>query len=96
MILQPQQWRQFFLVEFSHALAHVMSQDEGEECPLLVVEFGIDVNGGIRCSDFAGDCRQGLGDVSENVEQIAFVGVDDALHFGQLVVAEAFGGERFE
>ena len=73
-----------------------MSQDEVEEGLLLVVEFGVDVNAGVRCSDFAGDGGEGVGDVSEDVEEIAFVGVDDPLHFGELIVAEAFGGEGFQ
>ena len=96
MILQPQQGRQFLLVEFFHALADVMSQDEGEECPLLVVECGFDVNCGVCSSHLAGDGGECVGDVSEDVEQVAFVGVDDALHFGELFLAETFGGESFK
>ena len=96
VILQPQQWREFLLVEFFHALAHVMSQDKVEERSLLVVEFGMDVNAGVCCSDFASDSGERVGHVGQYVEEVAFVGVDDALHFGELIVAEAFGGEGFE
>ena len=96
MVLQPQQWSEFLLVEFLHSFADVMSQHEVEESSLLFVELGIDVYPGIRCSSFASDRGEGVGDVGEDVEEVAFVGVDDALHFGQLIVAEAFGGECFE
>ena len=73
-----------------------MSQDEVKEGLLPVVEFGMNVNACVCGSDFAGDRREGVGDVGEDVEEVAFVGVDDALHFRELIVAEAFGGEGFE
>ena len=96
MILQPQKWRQFSLVEFFHPLADIMRQDKSKERALLGVEFGIDMNPCVRCSDFAGHRRQGVGDVGEDVEEVAFVGVDDALHFDQLIMAETFSGEGFK
>lgn len=53
MVLQPQQGREFLLVQFFHALGNVVSQDEVEEGLLLVVEFGIDVNPGVCCANLA-------------------------------------------
>ena len=40
----------------------------------------------------AGQRRQGVGHVGQHVEQVALLGVDDLLHLGQLVAAEALLG----
>ncbi len=45
---------------------------------------------------FAGKRGQGVGDVGQNVEQIALFGVDDFLHLRHLIVAETFLGQAFQ
>ena len=43
----------------------------------------------------AGKSGEGIGDMGEHVEEVAFFGVDNLLHFGELVVAEALIGKAF-
>ena len=44
----------------------------------------------------AGERRQGVGHVGQHVEEVALLGVDDLLHLGQLVAAEALLGEALQ
>ena len=44
----------------------------------------------------AGERRQRVGDVGEHVEQIALLGVDDLLHLGHLLRAEALFGQALQ
>src|ERR1039458_288571 len=49
-----------------------------------------------RVAFLAGERRQGIGYVRQNVEQVAVLGVDDLLHLGHLWAAEAFLRQPFE
>jgi hypothetical protein len=44
----------------------------------------------------ASQVRTDVGNVGEHVEKVALFGVDDALHFGQLVVPKALFGETLQ
>ena len=59
-------------------------------------EFLVGERGGAACPILAGFGRDGLGDVGEDVEEVAVFGVDDLLHFDHLVASEALAGEAFE
>lgn len=59
-----------------------MLKDEVEEGPLFLAEMGADVYFGFGCTDFPGYGRESVGNVGQDVEEIAFFGVDDPLHFG--------------
>ena len=56
----------------------------------------MDVDLGSFGAFFAGERRQRVGYVGEHVEQVAFFGVDDLLHLGQLFGAESFFGEAVQ
>ena len=94
--LRCKQRRELFLVEFFDADLHVVRQHEVEEDLLLAVEVRADVDLGLGGPLLAGERRQRIGDVGQHVEQVAFLGVDDLLHLGQLVAAEALLGQALQ
>ena len=96
VVFEQEQRRELFLVEFLDTDGNVMLEDEIEEALLLGVETGRDVNLRIRSSDFSGDSRQGVGNMGQHIEEVALLGVDDFLHLGELVVAEAFFGKSLQ
>src|SRR3546814_3836308 len=73
-----------------------MLQDEFQEHPLLGIERGLNLHRRASGTRFPCHRRLGIRDVREHVEQIAVLGVDDRLHFGQLLVTETLFGERSE
>ena len=80
----------------SHADAYVVRQHEVEEDLLLAVEVGADDHLGLCSALLAGERREGVGDMGQHVEEVALLGVDDLLHLGQLLAAEAFLGEPLQ
>ena len=51
---------------------------------------------GARGALLAGLGRERVGDVREHVEEVALLGVDDLLHLGELLAAEALLGEALQ
>ena len=51
---------------------------------------------GARGALLAGLGRERVGDVGEHVEEVALLGVDDLLHLGELLAAEALLGEPLQ
>ena len=96
VILEAQERGQLGLVELFHPYVDVVRQDEIEEDLLLAVEVRGDLHLGLARTLFPTEGWQGVGDVGENVEEIAFLGVDDLLHLGQLVGTEAFFSEPMQ
>ena len=47
-------------------------------------------------SFLAGESGKRVGDVSQHVEEIALLGVDDLLHLGQLLAAKSFLGKTLQ
>ena len=96
VVFEFEEWREFFGVEFFDTQFDVLGEDEIEEDLLFgaegLVNFGFGQFGTLTASDGRGF----EGDVGENIEEVAFFGVDDLLHLGELVVAEAFFGEAGE
>jgi len=78
------------------AFFDVLGEDKGEERLLFGGEFLVDEGGGVAGAVFAGFGRDGVGDVGEDVEEIAVFGVDDLLHFEHLIAGETPAGEAFE
>ena len=73
-----------------------MRQHEVEERLLLAVEVGADADLGLGGPLLAGERRQGIGHMGQHVEQVALLGVDDLLHLGQLLAAEALLGKPLQ
>jgi hypothetical protein len=72
------------------------SEHEVEEGLLLARELGVDGDLGAGGALLAGLGRERVGHVSEHVEEVALLGVDDPLHLGELLGAEALLGEALE
>ena len=73
-----------------------MSQHEVEKRLLLRIELGMNEHSRTGCSFFMGHGGQRVCDVSQHVEQVALVGVDDPLYFGQLIMAKTLGFHGFQ
>jgi hypothetical protein len=63
VVFEPEQRGELFLIEFFHTHRDVMLEHEIEEHLLLGAEPGIDVNLCICGPDFAGERRQGVGNM---------------------------------
>ena len=96
VVFEPEQRRELFLIEFLDTNAHVMGQHEVEKDLLLAVKTGADYHLSLRGTVLAGERWQGVGDVRQHVEQVAFLGVDDALHLCQLVFAKSLFGKSLQ
>lgn len=90
VVAEAEQGRELLDVEFLDANRHIVLQHEVEERLLVVAESRADMHprGGRPC--LAGQGRHGEGHIGQHVEQVAGLGIDDPLHLGQLLVAEAF------
>jgi len=89
-ILEAKQRREFFLIQFVHANTYVVGQDEFQEGLLLAVEAFTDGHSCPSSALFSCERRERIGDVREHVEEVALLGVDNFLHFRELVVPETF------
>lgn len=90
VVFEAQEGGEFLLVEFFDAHGDVVGEDKVEEYLLLGAEPGVDIDAGMGGADFAGLRGHGVGDVGQNVKEVAVLGIDDFLHLSQLVFAEAF------
>lgn len=70
-----------------------MAQYELQEGLLLAGVVGGDCGLSPRGALLARERRFGIRDVGEDVEEVALFGIDDPLHFGELLVAEALFGQ---
>lgn len=57
VVLEPQQWRELFLVEFFHTHGNVVLEDKIEKDLLPGVELRVDMHFRIGGPDFTGDGR---------------------------------------
>ena len=96
VVLEPQQWRQLLLIELLHTHTHVVRKYEVEEGLLLVVEVCADLGLRLSCPILARERRNRIGHVGEYVEQVAVFGIDDLLHFGQLLMAKSTLGKPLQ
>ncbi len=96
VVFEFEEWGEFVSGEFVDSDFYVLGEDEVDEDLLFVVEVDGDAGLGAGGAFLSGEGGKGVGDVGEDVEEIGFFGVDDLLHFRELVVAEAFFGEAFE
>jgi hypothetical protein len=95
VVFQAQQRRQLFLVEFFYADGNVVLESTKSRktcCWLLKIVLICTAIG--RAARSSRVTRfQRISDMGEHVEQVAVFRVDNLLHLGELVVAEAFLGQ---
>ncbi len=93
MVSQPQQRPQLVRVELLDAHRDIVLEHKIEKDLLLGAELRVDVHPRMGGADFPRDGRPRIGDVREHVEEIARLGVNDALHLGELLQAKAMVGQ---
>jgi len=90
VVADQQQGPQFLPAQLLNARMDVMGQDKVEEGPLLGVEVGIDIHPRPGGPGRPRQRGQRIGDVRQDIEQVALLRVYDLLHLGQLGAAETF------
>ena len=78
------------------AIADIVGKDEIKESLLLDGEVCVDGDACGGGAVIAGDWLLGISDASEDIEEVAVLGVNQALHLGQLLRAKALLSEPFE
>src|SRR6266436_2955122 len=66
-----------------------MGKDKFQERLLLPTELFADGNLCPSCAFFPCEWRQSVGNISQHIEEVAFLSADDLLHFGKLFMPEA-------
>ena len=95
VILELKQWPELVRVQFLDANGHVVLKHKVQERLLLGAEFRADLTPRALGSYLAGAWRHRVGNVGQDIEQVALFCIDDLLHLGQLLVAKALVGESF-
>ena len=88
VISEPQQWVQFACLQLLHSLGDIVLEHEVQKRLLLRRKPRIDVHPRLFRPLRPRDRRQQIGHVGEDIEEVAFLRLDELLHRHQFVVAE--------
>ena len=75
------------LFQFSNTFLHILRKNEIQKRLQLVIIVREDMEPSCLNAHLPRDWCEGEGDISENIEQIAFLRINHAFNFGKLLIA---------